>query len=211
MNKRGEEWEEYDNAVRWMVITFIASTVITILLALIAMPLGYLLGSGISKDTINDVSRFFALVLDRPDYLSSRYWSWFKQLINYHGDFSFSLWIPILPFISFPAGLLIGTLSNPYRFQSNIHGSARLATEKDIRKMALLGFDGFCQVVGKFNGKLLMLKETLSTLCCAPPGTGKTAGEHESGNILCYYLKRRPRKMTTRREIKALASLRHWP
>lgn len=31
-------------------------------------------------------------------------------------------------------------------------------------------------VVGKFQGKMLKLKETLSTLCCAPPGTGKTAG-----------------------------------
>lgn len=42
--------------------------------------------------------------------------------------------------------------------------------------MPLLGFDGFCMVVGKFQGKMLKLKETLSTLCCAPPGTGKTAG-----------------------------------
>lgn len=37
-------------------------------------------------------------------------------------------------------------------------------------------FDGFCMVVGKYKGRLLMLKETLSTLCCAPPGTGKTVG-----------------------------------
>ncbi len=31
-------------------------------------------------------------------------------------------------------------------------------------------------VVGRFKGHLLKLNETLSTLCCAPPGTGKTAG-----------------------------------
>lgn len=35
--------------------------------------------------------------------------------------------------------------------------------------------DGFCIVVGKFKGYLLKLNETLSVLCCAPPGTGKTA------------------------------------
>ena len=31
-------------------------------------------------------------------------------------------------------------------------------------------------VIGKFKGYYLKLPETLSTLCCAPPGTGKTAG-----------------------------------
>ena len=57
-----------------------------------------------------------------------------------------------------------------------MHGSARLATARDVERMELLGYDGFCQVVGKFNGRMLLLKETLSTLCCAPPGTGKTVG-----------------------------------
>ena len=174
--KRGEEWEEYDKAVQWMVITVIISLVLTIFLAVMALPLGYLVGSGISKDSISTVSRFVQAVFENPSYLTSRYWHWFNQLSNYIGPFSFSLWLPILPFITLPLGLILGMLTNPYRFQSNIHGSARLATEKDIKKMPLLGFDGFCQVVGKFNGKLLMLKETLATLCCAPPGTGKTAG-----------------------------------
>ena len=47
---------------------------------------------------------------------------------GYNGPFSISLWIPILPIISFPLILLTGAITNPYRFQSNIHGSARLAT-----------------------------------------------------------------------------------
>lgn len=176
LNKRGEEWEEYDNAVRWMVLTVIISLAITIVLALVAMPLGYLVGSGISKTTLGDVSKYFSTVFENPGYLYSRYWNWFRQLFNYKGSFSFSLWLPILPFLSFPTGLIVGIITNPYRFQSNVHGSARLAEIKDINKMELLGFDGFCQVVGKFKGRLLLLKETLSTLCCAPPGTGKTAG-----------------------------------
>lgn len=174
MSKRGEEWEEYDNAVRWMVITFLIAIGVTIVLALVAMPLGYLLGTGISKDSLNDVSRFFSTIFNKPNFLFSRYWSWFKQLFSYHGDFSFSLWIPILPFISFPAILLTGIIMNPYRFQSNIHGSARIAELNDIKKMGLL--DGFCIVLGKFKGYLLRMNETLSVLCCAPPGTGKTVG-----------------------------------
>lgn len=174
MEKKGEEWEEYNNAVQWMVMTFIITFLVTIVLAIISMPLGYLIGNGISKDSLSEVSKFIQTIINSPSYLFSRYWHWIKQISNYHGAFSFSLWLPILPIISLPFGLLIGAATNPYRFQSNIHGSARIAELKDIKKMGLL--DGFCMVVGKYKGHLLMMKETLSTLCCAPPGAGKTAG-----------------------------------
>lgn len=174
MEKKGEEWEEYNNAVQWMVMTFIITFLVTIVLAIISMPLGYLIGNGISKDSLSEVSKFIQTIINSPSYLFSRYWHWIKQISNYHGAFSFSLWLPILPIISLPFGLLIGAATNPYRFQSNIHGSARIAELKDIKKMGLL--DGFCMVVGKYKGHLLMMKETLSTLCCAPPGTGKSAG-----------------------------------
>ena len=174
MEKKGEEWEEYNNAVQWMVMTFIITFLVTIVLAIISMPLGYLIGNGISKDSLSEVSKVIQTIINSPSYLFSRYWHWIKQISNYHGAFSFSLWLPILPIISLPFGLLIGAATNPYRFQSNIHGSARIAELKDIKKMGLL--DGFCMVVGKYKGHLLMMKETLSTLCCAPPGTGKTAG-----------------------------------
>ena len=174
MSKRGEEWEEYDKAVRWMVLTFIFSFIITVILAVLAMPLAYLIGNGISKDSVSDVMKFMGTIADRPGYLFSRYWNWFKQLSSYQGDFSVSLWLPILPFISLPIGIITGLVTNPYRMQSNIHGSARMATYADVKKMKL--FDGFCQVVGKFSGRMLKLPETLATLCCAPPGTGKTVG-----------------------------------
>ena len=174
MERTGEEWEEYNSAVRWVALTFVITCAITLVLALIAMPLGFLIGNGISKDSLNEVIRFMQTIYANPGYLFSRYWHWMKQITSYHGAFSFSLWLPILPYISIPLGLIIGITTNPYRFQSNIHGSARLADLKDIKKMGLL--DGFCMVIGKYRGHLLMLKETLSTLCCAPPGTGKTAG-----------------------------------
>ena len=174
MKKRGEEWEEYDHAVQWMALTIIITLLITILLAAFSLPLGYLIGSGVSKESITTVGRFLTKIVNDPAFLFQQYGRWFNQLSNHNGNFHFGLWLPFLPFLSLPTGLIIGAATNPYRFQSNIHGAGRLATLKDIKAMKLL--DGFCMVVGKFKGYYLKLPETLSTLCCAPPGTGKTAG-----------------------------------
>ncbi len=174
LQKRGEEWEEYDHAVQWMSLTVIITLLVTIFLAVISMPVGYIIGNGISKESIDNVGKFLGMIFNDPSYLFSRYWNWMRQIGNYHGTFSFSLWLPVLPILSLPIGLIIGAVTNPYRFQSNIHGSGRVATLKDIKSMKLL--DGFCMVIGKFKGYYLKLPETLSTLCCAPPGTGKTAG-----------------------------------
>ena len=174
MKKRGEEWEEYDHAVQWMSLTVIITLLVTIILAVLAMPLGYLIGTGISKESVENVGKFMGMIFNDPSYLFKSYSNWFNQISNHRGGFSVGLWLPILPFFALPFGLIIGSVSNPYRFQSNIHGSGRLATLKDIKAMKLL--DGFCMVVGKYKGYYLKLPETLSTLCCAPPGTGKTAG-----------------------------------
>ena len=174
LEKRGEEWEEYDHAVQWMSLTVIITLLVTIFLAVISMPLGYIIGNGISKESMDNVGKFLGMIFSDPSYLFSRYWSWMGQVGSYHGPFSFALWLPVMPIISLPLGLIIGAVTNPYRFQSNIHGSGRIATLKDIKAMKLL--DGFCMVIGKFKGYYLKLPETLSTLCCAPPGTGKTAG-----------------------------------
>ena len=175
LKERGVEWEEYDNAVKWMAMTLIITLVITLLLTIFSLPLAYLIEQGISKKTMESVKMFLQAIEQRPSFLFQQYSSWMHKLSGADG-FSISRWVPILPALSMPIGLIVGMVSNPYRFQSNVHGSARIATLRDIKKMELLGFDGWCQVVGKFNGKLLLLKETLSTLCCAPPGTGKTSG-----------------------------------
>ena len=175
MKKRGEEWEEYDHAVQWMALTIIITLLITILLAAFSLPLGYLIGSGVSKESMTMVGRFLAGIVNDPAILFQQYGRWFNQLSAHSGgNFNFGLWLPFLPFLALPTGLIVGAATNPYRFQSNIHGAGRLATPKDIKAMKLL--DGFCMVVGKFKGYYLKLPETLSTLCCAPPGTGKTAG-----------------------------------
>ena len=174
--ERGKELEEYDKAVRWMATTFILSIVFTIIFAYISQPLAFLVQKGISKENVDIAMKFIHKSIDQPGFLYDRYVKWFKKMMRYHGEFKASLWLPILPIITFPLIMFVGALKCPYKFQSNVHGSAHIATLRDIQRMELLGFDGFCMVVGKFQGKMLKLKETLSTLCCAPPGTGKTVG-----------------------------------
>ena len=174
--ERGKEWEEYDNAVQWMTITVFISLAVGIIFLYLSQPIAFLMQKGISKESMDTVIKFLQKSVADPGFLFDVYGKWFKRIYRYSGEFKISLWIPLLPFILFPLILIFGALRCPYKFQSNIHGSAHIATLRDIERMPLLGFDGFCMVVGKFEGRLLKLKETLSTLCCAPPGTGKTAG-----------------------------------
>lgn len=104
LQKRGEEWEEYDHAVQWMSLTVIITLLVTIFLAVISMPLGYVIGNGISKESMDNVGKFMGMIFNDPSYLFSRYWNWMRQIGNYHGPFSFSLWLPVLPILSLPIG-----------------------------------------------------------------------------------------------------------
>jgi len=75
---------------------------------------------------------------------------------------------------------------NPHSKDRYEEKSSRKATADDIKKMGQDFtnkeglFHGFMMVLGyfKYKGKqtALMLDDTLSTLCVAPPGTGKSAG-----------------------------------
>ena len=121
MKTRGAEWEEYDHAVRWMSLTVIITLLVTIFLAVISMPIGYLMGNGISKETIANVQKFLGIVVSDPSYIFRRYMVWFRQISNHHGNFNLGLWMPVLPLLTLPLGLIIGAIANPYRFQSNIH------------------------------------------------------------------------------------------
>ena len=43
LQKEGEEWKEYNNAVRWMIITASISIILTIIFAIFSMPIAYLI------------------------------------------------------------------------------------------------------------------------------------------------------------------------
>lgn len=83
---------------------------------------------------------------------------------------------PLLPIIGYYF-LSDSTMSdefNPHSKDKFDEKSSNKATKTDIEKMGLL--KGFMMVLGYFKKKPLMMNECLSTLCVAPPGTGKTQG-----------------------------------
>ena len=84
--------------------------------------------------------------------------------------------VPVLPIIAY-FFLVDDTLKgefNPHGKDKFDKKSSREANEQDVEKMGL--FKGFMMVLGYFKKKPLMLPKTLSVLCLAPPGTGKTEG-----------------------------------
>lgn len=95
---------------------------------------------------------------------------------------------PLLPIIAyfFLADSTLIKEFNPHGNDKFDAKSSNKATAEDIKKMAQDYknkeglFNGFMMVLGYFKNKgktmPLMFDETLSALCVAPPGTGKTAG-----------------------------------
>ena len=82
--------------------------------------------------------------------------------------------VPLIPVLAYYL-LVDDTLKkefNPNGKDEYDKKSGREANEKDIKEMGL--FDGFMMVLGYFKKKPLKLPKTLSVLCLAPPGTGKT-------------------------------------
>ena len=100
----------------------------------------------------------------------------------------FACIVPLLPIIAFyfMADDTLTKEFNPYGDKIYDEKSSRKATASDIRKMGQDWknteglFNGFMMVLGYFKDgkktKPLMLDDTLSVLCVAPPGTGKTVG-----------------------------------
>ena len=101
----------------------------------------------------------------------------------------FACIFPLLPFIAFyfMADDTLTKEFNPHGKDIFDEKSSRKATAADIKKMGKYAwktkmglFQGFMMVLGYFKdkgkSKPLMMDETLSVLCVAPPGTGKTVG-----------------------------------
>mgnify|MGYP000605907071 CR=1 FL=1 len=106
--ERGKEWEEYDNAVRWMTITFAIAVVVTVVFMYIAPILAFFMQNGISKKSVEIAGLFLKKSFADFGFLWDWYLKWFKKVYRYSGEFKISLWPPILPLISFPLVLIIG-------------------------------------------------------------------------------------------------------
>ncbi len=115
------------------------------------------------------------------------YWGWYFSAIlgnfdSSEGNQPIALWKAGIVIgawvvaVSIPI-MLIRIRTEGLETTPNIFGDSRWASEKDVESMSsrdLVGFDGKLFLVGKLKNKLIYMKETLSVLLLAPPGTGKT-------------------------------------
>lgn len=110
---------------------------------------------------------------------------WIIRTLNHPDIASITPLLPILGYY-FLSDSTFKSEFNPHSKDKYDEKSARKATAEDIVKMGQDHnnkeglFKGFMMVLGyfKYKGKQtpLMMDEALSTLCVAPPGTGKTQG-----------------------------------
>jgi type IV secretion system protein VirD4 len=132
------------------------------------MPLAYLEERGVSLGTLEWVRSYFVSLPDHPAYWLEAYRQWIAGAFA-RGELPPTLLVP--PALAL-AVLGVAAALNPHDPINAIHGSARWADDKDLKAMKLM--DGFVVVLGRWRHKRLKLPETLSALCIAPPGTGKT-------------------------------------
>ena len=85
--QRGEEWKEYDAAVKWMLTTFFICLGLTLFFFVFALPLSYLVGNGVSKATFSYIGKFLNLIASDPSHLFRMYSRWFHQVAVYRGAF----------------------------------------------------------------------------------------------------------------------------
>lgn len=98
---------------------------------------------------------------------------WFMRTILRTDIMCLTPLLPILAYHFLADATLVGEF-NPYGNDKFNEKSSNKATMDDIKKMGLI--DGYMMVLGYFKKKPLMMNKSLSALCVAPPGTGKTQG-----------------------------------
>ena len=172
--RKGEEWKQYNQAVNWIFGSFFIAAVLTYIAVWISLPVAELIQKGISANHLKAAGEFMGKSLIDPMMFFDKITSLFKFAFMKGGNIAPAYYLPICSFLIFPVTLIVGLVINPYEMVTNAHGSGRIATDADVKKMKL--FNGFIVVLGRYKGKLLKLPETLSVLVVAPPGTGKTVG-----------------------------------
>lgn len=153
--------------LRWRTVSgLLAISALAVSLPL-ALPLSYLAERGVSRASLAWVAGYLTSLLPHWSYWWGVHLAWLRQA---GGIPPASLvCAPIIAVCVLGGGLAL----NPYSMIPSIHGGARWAEAREVRAMGLLA--GFVMVLGLWHGRWLRLAETLSALCIAPPGTGKTA------------------------------------
>lgn len=165
------------NAFMWLICAFAFA---------LAFVLEHMIRYGLSPASLHWTGIFFSDMFHTFGLsVVAQVPSWFMRAVSRP---DFACIIPLLPFIAFyfVADDTLTKEFNPYGKDMFDEKSSRKATADDIKKMKQNWknneglFAGFMMVLGYFKdkgkSKPLMLDETLSVLCVAPPGAGKTAG-----------------------------------
>ncbi len=173
---RGEGKPDNVLYMEWIAMSILVGLGAMLVAMLLALPIAYFVGFGFSKQAISAASEYFITLFPKLDYWTGAYWEWFYTSFYTVGPNTF---IALMPFVVFMFVTLAGVQKNPYDNNPRDLTGGRPAYDRDVEKMGL--FEGWIMVLGMWNGmkyknKLLKLKETLSVLCIAPPGTGKTTG-----------------------------------
>lgn len=158
-----------------MAFTIIAALSVGLILTVLWFPMIQLAARGWNSEAARRISMdYFKNLLKSPvETVNNVFKWWYRQIWNNKArETRWFDYIPFLPFVTTGLLIFLGWAKNPYQYIQSIHGSGREAKKGDVKRMGL--FTGFMMVVGKFKGRYLKLPETLSVLCLAPPGTGKT-------------------------------------
>jgi type IV secretion system protein VirD4 len=161
--------DEAGKSIRWQVATALLAGALLIMLVPLALPLTYLAERGISLASLAWVRGYFVSLLPDAGYWLDVHREWLANAFVLGRPPVFLVAAPAIAVMVLGTGLGL----NPYSPTPTIHGSSRWAVATDIRRMGLTR--GFIVVLGQWRRRLLQLPETLSALCIAPPGTGKTA------------------------------------
>lgn len=169
---------------RWLALTTIFSVTITTILLLftplIAWMFNELITNGFSRTIIEGISSYSKGLLNGYLFTFHRE---FATTGPFAGLFSWFWYIGVALFSTVIT--MSPQLVNPHQRIAMKGGYANWCTEEDLERMEArrqVGITGgFLMALGRWpsgrrKGQMVQMIETLSALCLAPPGTGKTAG-----------------------------------
>ncbi|MCL2369179.1 MAG: type IV secretory system conjugative DNA transfer family protein [Alphaproteobacteria bacterium] len=155
---------------RWVFFMFLASMVVFGL----SFAAEHVFRYGMSPAAMQWIAIYFDQVINTGGIrIFAEVPAWISRIIL-RPDFPAVL--PLIPIAAFYLMTFDTFLSeiNPYGKDIWNEHTARKANQRDIDTNTFLK-NGFITVLGYWKKKPMMLNETLSTLCVAPPGTGKTS------------------------------------
>ena len=176
-------YDEYNKWVRHNAICGAITLVVALLSFHVVWPLhilfmvsaddlaaAHLTRFGLIGGYFQDLLNVLLLKKDYGWFFQSYYFNWFRDIATGAQPLS-NAWIGWLGLVITTG--ITGFALNTHRKTPNIYGDTRWTTMNDLKAMSkrnLVGIDKSLFVVGKFDGKLIRMGETLSILLLAPPG-----------------------------------------